>query len=139
MTDRSSSRMAWLRARSTPTKASTTSRRAVTSAPPGRPAGAARSRATSSAARRAAAVAMPAQEGGHAPLAQACGRLWGWIARQEGERDLAFDVGEHGLGAWPEGLQGGRELVDRGHTLADELAPGAHGGPQRSGGGRKRG
>jgi hypothetical protein len=85
-----------------------------------------------------AAVAVAQQEGGHAPLPETHGRLGGWVARQEGQGDLAFDVGEDGLGAGPEGVQGGGELVDGGHALADEVLAGAHGGTQRSGGVRER-
>ena len=80
------------------------------------------------------AVAVSGQEGGHALLAEACGRLRRRIPLQERERDRAFDVGEDGLGAGPEGVQGGGELVDRGHALADELVPGPHHRPQRPGG-----
>src|SRR5215212_11496021 len=84
------------------------------------------------------AVAVSGQEGGHALLAEACGRLRGRIPLQEGERDLAFDIWEDGLGAGPEGVQGGGELVDGGHALADEFAPGPHHRPQRPGGVRER-
>jgi hypothetical protein len=69
------------------------------------------------------AVAVSGQERGHAPLAQAYGRLRRRIPLQERERDLALDIGEDGLGAGPEGVQGGGELVDGGHALADEFAP----------------
>jgi hypothetical protein len=69
-------------------------------------------------------------ERGHALLAQAGGRLGGWIAGQEVQRDRAFDVGEDGLGAWPEGVQAGGELVGGGHPLVDQVGAGAHHGAQ---------
>jgi hypothetical protein len=84
------------------------------------------------------AVAVSGQEGGHALLAEACGRLRRRIPLQERERDLALDVGEDGLGAGPEGVQGGGELVAGGHALADQLTPGPHHRPQRPGGVRER-
>jgi hypothetical protein len=57
-----------------------------------------------------AAVAVAAQKGGQAGLAQPLGGLRGPIALQDLQRDVAVQAGKDSLGAWPVGLQQGAEL-----------------------------
>ena len=61
-----------------------------------------------------AALAVAAQEGGQAGLAQPLGGLGGGIALQEVQRDVAVQAGKDGLGARPVGRQQGAELVGGG-------------------------
>jgi hypothetical protein len=52
-----------------------------------------------------------AAEGGQAGLAEPGGRLGGWIVGQEGQRDVAGQLAEHGLGFGPVGVQQRAQLV----------------------------
>jgi hypothetical protein len=62
-----------------------------------------------------------AAEGGQAGLAEPGGRLWGWIVGQEGERDVAGQLAEHGLGSGPVGVQQRAQLVAGGGASADMI------------------
>jgi hypothetical protein len=59
----------------------------------------------------AAPVGVAAAERGQAGLAEPGGRLWGWIVGQEGQRDVAGQLAEHGLGSGPVGVQQRAQLV----------------------------
>ena len=70
----------------------------------------------------AAAVAVLDQEPGQPLGAQAGRGFWGRVADQEGQGDLAGDVGEDDGGAGPEGVQARAELVAGRDSLADQVA-----------------
>jgi len=61
-------------------------------------------------------------------------RCGGGVAPQERERDGAGDVGEDGLGAGPEAVQQGPQLVAGSDPLVDQVVAAAHRGTQGSGG-----
>jgi hypothetical protein len=82
-----------------------------------------------------AAIAVAAQEGGQAALAQPLGGLRGPIALQEVQRDVAVQAGNGGLGARPVGLEQGAELVGGGGLGLQVVRAQARDGLQVQGGG----
>ena len=64
---------------------------------------------------------MAAAEPGQAGLAEPGGCLWGWIVGQEGQRDVAGQLAEHGLGPGPVGVQQRAQLVAGGGASPDMI------------------
>ena len=93
------------------------------------PAGAARSRVSSS----APGVAVGGAERGDALLSEPGPGGRGRVAAEERQCDRGLHVGEDGLGAGPVHVQQGAELVGRGHPHLDQVAAGADGGAHRLG------
>ena len=107
------------------TSASTMLRRASSSASPGGRRGPARIRSSSSLGASAAAVAVTGKEAGEPFASQPACVGGAGVAFEEGERDRRVDVGEDLLGAGPEGVELGAQLVGERDSLLDQVLAGA--------------